>query len=288
MRSTPFHLMLLMLAACGPRGPQSTTDVDTNVGDADADTDADSDADTDADTDADSDADTDVGACGDGPSPTGPWSGHPIADNASMTNTPYTNDAGVLAVRTAALAASAATPVTLSITNATVTARGYVPANPTSNTVNFWFADKDGGMYVYRGDVGFDPNDLHPGDVVSFDVTEVTNYSGLPEATVISNFVVNQTGQPVHVIDGMDGHEVSWANEGLSLVELWGELVTDPEACGGSSVCFEYMYGSYSLDFRTASTFDLKGDCIHWIGPIGQFGGATQLNADDFDWYETY
>ena len=42
------------------------------------------------------------------------------------------------------------------------------------------------------------------------------------------------------------------------------------------------------VTFRTQSNYIAKGDCIHWIGPLGEFGDAAQLNADNFSWYRWY
>jgi len=278
-------IYVLMLLGCGPRGVST----DTDEGDeADADTDADADSDTD--TDTDTDTGLGGGDCAAGPPTTGPWDDHPITmAGAPVQSTPYTNDAGVAALIAATVGNTDPTPVDLQITGATVVARGYVPANPTSNTADFWFEDAGGAMYWYGReiDLGIDPNTLKPGDKVSFHVTEVQDYFGTLEVTMADSFIIDSSANPIHVVDGMSGAPLSFATNGMQVVEIWGELVSGPTTdCQAN--CFQLQYGSDVVTFRTESTFDQVGDCIHWIGPLGSFGGDEQLNANDFDWYTFY
>lgn len=272
----------LLFLALGCRATPST---DKTPDETDTDTDADSDADSD--TDADTDSDTELTPCPTAPDPTGAWPDHPIAlAGAAITTTPYSFDAGVQAVRDAAIAAGTTNAtVSLAVTGAIVTARAYVPAAPTNNTATFWFEDVNGPMQAYIVDVGFDPNNLKPGDEVSFTATEVVTFFGVPEVTAISGFTVDSTANDVHVSDGNDGLTMDDLN---AVVNLWGQLTTTGSPCGGDAVCFDMTTAGGIELFRTESTFDVRGDCIHYIGPISTFDGAPQINATLFDWYYYY
>jgi hypothetical protein len=281
MRNTIYVLMLL---ACGPRGVVT----DDKGTDGDADTDADSDADADSDTDADADTGLGGGDCAAGPATTGPWDDHPITvDGAPVTATPYSNDAGVDDVIAAAQGQYDPVAVNIPVTEVTIVAKGYVPANPTDNTLQFWVEDANGAVVAWYVDVGMDPNLVKVGDKVSFTATEVEEYFGTIEITAITGFTIVSSSNPVHVVDVMStGAPLTFADHGNRVAEVWGELVSGPEDC--SANCFEFQYGSNTATFRTESTFDVVGDCIHYIGPVGQFDGAVQLNASDFDWYTYY
>lgn len=287
-RTLPALLSLALFSAC--RGTPST-----DKGDADADTDADGDADADTDTDTDSDTDTDTDiVCGD-PADTGLFLDHPIAvAGAAITTDPYAFDAGVGAVHTATVGQTTPVDVNLAVTGAIVTARAYVPAT-NDGTASFWFEDGGAAMYAYRVHLGgFDPVNLQPGDEVSFTALRVVDFNGTAEVAGdpmnsiagISGFTVDSSGNDVHVVDGMDANGLSFAEDGLHVANVWGALVSGPTDCGAN--CFDMEYGSNTITFRTNSTFDVVGDCIHYIGPVTQFGGVEQLDANDFDWYEYY
>ncbi|MEQ1564402.1 MAG: hypothetical protein ABMA64_02105 [Myxococcota bacterium] len=291
MRITPW---IVLLAGCTPV-VISTDDPTDKAGDADTDTDSDTDSDTDTDTDTDSDADTDVGYCPAQPDPVGPWDDHPIAvAGAGITREPYTFDAGVGAVRDAAVGQTTAVTVSLPVTGAIVTARDYVPAVPTDNTVSFWFEDANGPMFAFRVDIGMDPNNLQPGDEVSFVVEQVQDYFGTLEVAGdavagipgISGFTIDSSGNDVHVVDAMAGGPLSWADDGMYTVEVWGQLVAGPTDCGAN--CWDLDYNGSIVTFRSGSSYDYLGDCIHFIGPLTQFGGIEQLDAGDFDWYDYF
>lgn len=308
-RSFPGVLLLgpaaaLMLAGCPPRGPSALDDTKLDGGeDADADADADSDSDTDVDSDSDSDTDTFTDTyynvdCSAGPAVPGPWTQHPILEaGASATYDAYAFDAGVAALRDATVGNTTPTAVSIDISGAIVTARGYVPA-VNDGTATFWFEDGGAAMQAYRVDLGgFDPLLLQPGDEVSFTATRVVDYFGTPEvagdATLgepgITNFQVISSGNPVHIVDVMGtGAVLEFSQQGSYIVEVWGELAAGPTKCGTTAKCYDLDYAGNIAIFRTASNYDGLGDCKHFIGPLTQFNGDPQLNVDDFDWAWSY
>jgi hypothetical protein len=260
----------------------------------DTDTDTDTDSDTDADTDSDTDTDTDIN-CPASPDSTGVFDGHPIAAaGATITNTPYTFDGGVAAVLAATTGQTSPVDVDLVVSKAIVTARAYVPA-VNDGTASFWFEDGGAAMYAYRVNLGgFDPATLAPGDEISFTAKRVVDFNGTPEVVGdakggfpgIEDFVLVSSGNEVYVTDGMDSDGLNFADDGLHVTNVWGALVSGPTDCGAS--CFDFEYGGNTITFRTQSSYDVVGDCIHYIGPVTQFGGTAQLDANDFDWYDYF
>jgi hypothetical protein len=291
-RTLPAVSVIALLSFSGACRSTPPTDDKT---DADTDTDTDADADTDTDTDSDTDTDTDPQGCPASPGSTDPWEDHPIAlAGAAITNTPYDFDGGVDDVAAATVGQTTAVDVDLVVTKAIVTARAYVPA-VNDGTASFWFEDQNAAMYAYRVNLGgFDPVNLKPGDEISFTAKRVVDFNGTlevagdPANTIpgIENFTVVSSGNDVHVVDGMDANGLSFADDGLHVTNVWGELVAGPTDCGAN--CFDFEYGGNTITFRTQSSYDVVGDCIHYIGPVTQFGGVAQLDANDFDWYDYY
>jgi len=292
-RLTLVALIGLASGACDGRLPIDSDETDTDT-DTDSDTDTDTDTDTDSDTDTDTDTDTDPMSCSDGPPSTGPWAvdgsapAHPIsAAGAVASATAYTNDAGVGALRTATTGSTDAV-VSLAISGAIVTAVDYVPAPPNDGTATFWFADSGGAMQAFRLNLGgVEPSTLKPGDAVSFTATLVTDYFNTLEVKEATGFTIDSSGNGVYVIDGM-ASALSPSTQLMQNVEVYGELTDDPTECGTGKDCFTLAYGFNTTVFRTGAGFQQKGDCIHWIGPLGEFSSAPQLNAGNFDWYRWY
>jgi hypothetical protein len=233
-------------------------------------------------------------SCAAGPSATGPWgdgasSPHPIAGaGAATTNQPYTHEAGIQALVDLTTGNFDPTVVDATITGAIVIAVDYVPANPTDGTATFWFQDGSAVMQGYRLDMlGYDPTMLAPGDEITMRATSVQEYFGVPEVLAVDSFEVTSTGNDVYVVDGMTGDALDLGAHFMHNVEVYGELVSGPTTdCFAN--CFQMAYGSHTVVFRTDSVYDAEGDCIHYIGPLSEFGGAAQLNATSYDWYRWY
>lgn len=227
------------------------------------------------------DTGTTVVDCSTGPAESGPWAGHPLADSgATITADDYKNDAGLAVVRKAALAVSKPTKVSLPVTNATVIAKGYVPAAGTF--AKFWIADSSGPLVAFNVDVPDAPG-LAPGDVVSFTATSVDNFFDLPQIQSVSDFTVAKAQGEVQVIDALT-IPLDYALHGERVVEAWGGIVRDNGPCGGDSNCYDIEVGKQTYVYRTESTFTRVGDCVHFIGPLQRFQTTLQLTVEDFDW----
>ncbi len=214
---------------------------------------------------------------------------HPIALAGGTTTTlAYTHDAFLDDVIAAATGQGVPISVDITVTGAILTARGYVPSQNTGE-VSFWVEDMSGAVFGFYLDVlaagGIDPVDLAPGDAVTMHVIEVQEYFGVMEITEIDSLTVDSADNSVHVLDGMTGSSLEVLAEVGQMVEVYGELVSIPTDCGGDD-CFDLDYGSgVSATLRTTAGLQLMGDCIHWIGPYGEFNGDAQLGADNLDWY---
>jgi hypothetical protein len=150
--------------------------------------------------------------------------------------------------------------------------------------VAFWFEDGDAAMLAYNVDLGIDPHDLQVGDEVAFTATAVENYFDTPEMTALSDFQIVSSGNDVHIVDVMgSGGALDYRTQGEHTVEVWGQLVSGPTDC--SANCWDLEYAGHTVTFRSNSSYDHLGDCIHYIGPLGYFGGSEQIDAKNFDWY---
>lgn len=272
----PRHTVLLLVLTACPRAPQEDTS-DTGLPPV-----------TDSDTTTEPQP-IDVSACLTGPDVPGPWADHPLAlAGAATSDAPPDVDAGLAAVVAAAdgqLDPLAIDPP-LVVTGAVVTATDYVPVD-NDGTGSFWLEDAQAAVTTFRVATmpGIDPAELVAGDVVSFEVTEVQDFFGVIEITAVQNFAVTGTA-PVHVVDGNAGLDVDTML--MRTVEVWGGLASDPAPCGGDSVCFDFAYNGGTALFRTESTFDEPGDCLHYIGPLAVFKGGPQIDARNFDWYQAF
>lgn len=229
-------------------------------------------------------------SCANGPTDLGPWPdgsapAHPIAAaGASVTTDLGDLDANVQGVIDAAAGNFDDTYTDVTVTGAIVYSVGYVPAK-NDGSVTFWFGDANGVAQGYRLNLlGFDPLDLKPGDEINLHATVVKEYFGTPEVIEVDSFEVVSSGNDVYVADGMAGLDLT--NDFMRNVEVYGEIVSGPTDCYAN--CFQLDYGGQIVTFRTQSAYIEVGDCVHWIGPLGEFGGAAQLNADNFDWYRWF
>ena len=293
MRPTLF-CVLALAAACQPRSilTSTTKDEDGGGGGGGGDDTTTSDSTTDYSYVTDTSTTVQLGDCPAEPDPVGPWDAHPIIEaGATWTYDPYPFDGGVQAVYDAASTSTStgstdpAEVVSIPVTKAIVTSVGFRPDSG-ATFVEFWFEDANASMDAYNVDV---PSDviyqIVPGAEVAFTVTGVKNFAGeAPEVTEVTDLQVLSSGNAVHIVDVMgSGDPLSSATQGLHTVEVWGQLVSGPTDC--SSNCWDLEYGGHTVTFRSDSTFDYLGDCVHYIGPLGSFGGSPQLDAKNFDWY---
>lgn len=213
--------------------------------------------------------------CALGPADPGTFSGAVPLD--LITTEPYDFDAGVQAVIDASPGDGQQLSVQLRVEGAVVTNLGY------PEDENVWFADANGAMRSYRAN--FDPP-VAPGDVVSFEVQQISNYRGELEVVAIDALEVLGSGEPVYYVDGTN-RAISVAEHARQNVLAWAEVVSGPTDC--SSNCFEVDLGGQTEDLRISSsrTFD-AGDCLELFMPVGVFDGEIQLNVENYDWYREY
>mgnify|MGYP006928215538 CR=1 FL=1 len=270
-----FALSSLALSGCGGRIAPTPGDTDGS----DTDTDTDSDSDTDTDTDTDTDADADCGA----PPNLGSFYGG--IDASKVTTASYLNDAGIAAA-IAAGPGDGQGPLDLSanpmsISSATVTVVGF------PEDKSFWIEDSGGAMQAY-----FDEAPLLqaavPGDVVSFEITEMDNFGNRIEISKYANYVVERQGDPVRVQPGA-GIVFNYDIQGGQVFDIYGELVTDVGECGPAN-CWLISNGGVLTEVRLGSAGGtwVLGDCIHFVAPVTRFDTDVQFDMFNFDWFEYY
>lgn len=222
-------------------------------------------------------------SCG-APADYGTWFG--AIDPALATRGTYSHDAGVAAVIAAAPPAGTSVYVDLQVTRAVVTNVDFAPVGATA--LSFWFADGGGHVRTFLTELGMDAGAIRPGELVSFRVTQLTEYFGALEVTQLADFTVHASGLPVAVADGM-GTPLDLPTYEARNVHTYGEITANLGPCGGSHDCFSYQYGALTVDLRANNALGLLvGDCVEYVGPLDDFGGTPQLNLSNWDWLRPY
>ncbi|MFT5684131.1 MAG: hypothetical protein ACI8RZ_005072 [Myxococcota bacterium] len=222
-----------------------------------------------------------VVVCTDGPAFPDAWAG--AVDPALVTTTPYDFAAGIGDILDAA-PASGALSIDIAVTDAVV-------ANFTEYSGEIdqlWLADAGGGLQTFGPDIGLTAEEIAPGDTVSFVATEITTYFSLPELTGLTDLSVTGAGGLVYVIPG-NTTTITVADHLNQNIRAFGELVSEPETCGGSSSCADFVFGDNTVALRFADAIGLSmGDCVDVLAPLTLFSGAPQLNIDNNDWVSVY
>lgn len=284
MRPALLSASFLALLAC-----RGTPDTDDTANDDSGDTGGDSgDSGDSGETD-----DTGVPfSCQDGPSDPGSWFG--VLEPSQVTDVNTYGDAGLSALLEKAPAKDQTVTFDppLRITKAVVTLPGYAPEGKFPGT--FWFADSKGAMRTFDNlnntediVVPAEITALPAGSVVSFDVTELKNYSGELEVTGLRNFELHSDpAQKVYVRDRTDGTKLEYATDGRFIVHLWGEVSKVRGPCG-SPTCYEMTSGDNVYLVRVKKEY-LEGDCLELVAPVGTFNDELQFDISDFDWLQTF
>ena len=220
-------------------------------------------------------------SCAEGPAFPEAWAG--VLDPEQVTDVPYSNTTGLGDVLAAAPQEGSA--------SISIKVSGAVVANFTEyggEIDQLWVADASGGLQTYGVDINLTAEDIQPGDLVSFTATEITTYFGLLELTGLTDLVVTDASEPVYVVNGnstaitLDEH----LNEN---VRGFGELTSEPEGCGGSSVCADFTFGENTLPLRFSDALGLEqGDCVDVLAPVTIYSYAPQINIDNNDWVSVY
>jgi MYXO-CTERM domain-containing protein len=201
------------------------------------------------------------------------------ASTTIATSSPPTHDAGLAAVRTAALAGQTQLSSPLEVRGAIVSATRY------SNNNAYWVQDSSGGMMVWLAS-GLDIA-LDVGTTVNFDVIETALFDGIPEISDIANFSITGYGAPVYVQD-VNTRELD-AGDITQISRLTGQL-SNPAACGATRTCFDFTYGRTSGPWTTTLRLSnalgstmTAGECYAFTGPVSAFTDP-QLEVNNLNW----
>ena len=229
----------------------------------------------------------------------GLWREHPIFESsinidASIANIEVTpsGSSGLDVVRQEALASGKGAGSYSINDEAVVVAMGTITdAHP--DKINIWLADATG---VMMGRMDFSKSvEFSVGERVSFEVYGFALEDGMPMFTHTRDLFINTDPHPVHVTDLTDGSMIDYGDSIYTNdhVETWGALIEERpcpvgEAGDGLPVCFNMLYGDgNAVVFRSAGVVS-AGDCVHYIGPVTQYGGETHLDAERDEWFRVY
>ncbi|MEZ4461740.1 MAG: hypothetical protein R3E66_18865 [bacterium] len=175
--------------------------------------------------------------------------------------------------------------VDLQVTGALVTATTFDAfANKT-----FWLQDQNTAIRV-RLDAAV-PQDtvIKVGQKVSFHITELQNFGGIPQIAVLDSLVVDSEGNAVPYREAT-GTDIT-IDDFDKNVRVFGTITDAGMPCGGDNNCFTLAHGDKTTIFRTKSQFIEQGDCLTFTGPASGFPGplatgekTIQVDQVNFDW----
>jgi hypothetical protein len=178
-------------------------------------------------------------------------------------------------------------PTPVVITGAVVVATSYInsAAVPPSQS-NFWVADSNGTVEVrldFTNAANVPVTQIRVGHKLNFTVTAVDSYFGSGQVQAANSWDLVETDTGVHVLERTT--TALTAEDIGEVIRVEGTLTGGGAACGGSSKCYDLTYanGQVAL-YRSASTFLSIGQCVTFVGPLGQFDGEPQINVANFDW----
>ena len=155
-----------------------------------------------------------------------------------MSSDAYTFSAGIAAVIAASPAGNGETVTLdppLEVTGGVIINTGYAPDGAVPSDI--WVADQDGAIRTWGAAISDVATAAAPGMKVSFKVSEIKNYAGELEITQISDWVVDSEGEKV-LVQNLNDAAPTYASHGRQNAQLWGEIASEPEACGGSFNCY--------------------------------------------------
>lgn len=177
------------------------------------------------------------------------------------------------------------TPVT--ITGAVVVATSYMntAAVPPSQS-NFWVADANGTVEVrldYTNAANVPVTQIRVGHKLNFVVTAVDSYFGTGQIQAANTWELVEADTGVHVLERTA--TALTADDIGEIVRVEGTLTGGGATCGGTSKCYDLTYADGQVvTYRSASTFLSIGQCVTFVGPLGQFNDLPQINVANFDW----
>jgi hypothetical protein len=177
-------------------------------------------------------------------------------------------------------------PIYAEIVDATVFATAPNTATYANAQRSFWLHDGRASIQVFLGDAppeSWPAFDIHVGQRISFVATMVGSYRGVPQIHEASTWRVSSSGNAVAFRE--IGDEAMTFGDVPDNVRVTGEIVATLGPCGASSTCYEFVYGSQSITFRTAADWIDVGDCVAWAGPISTFDGLPNLDGSNYHWF---
>jgi hypothetical protein len=178
-------------------------------------------------------------------------------------------------------------PTPVVVTGAIVVATSYMntAAVPPSQS-NFWVADSNGTVEVrldFTNAANVPVTQIRVGHKLNFIVTAVDSYFGSGQVQAANSWELVEADTGVHVLERTA--TALTADDIGEIVRVEGTLTADKGACGGSSKCYDLTYANGQVAaYRSASSFLTVGQCVTFVGPLGQFSGAPQINVANFDW----
>lgn len=181
----------------------------------------------------------------------------------------------------------------IEVSNAVVTATSYKSENVDRGQQNFWVEDSQTPMTVYL-DMGeeIDCPIVRVGDRVSFTVTAVKNFNGIPQISVVKNYRRNEDANSDAVPVLQKTGETISAEEFGQIVRVSGQITAEQGSCGGDAICFDLEHGGQTITYRaTGPVKPAVGDCVTYVGPVNSFPGpladgdkTPQLQPTNLDW----
>ena len=177
--------------------------------------------------------------------------------------------------------------VDLAVSGAVVTATNFH-----DTTRNFWLQDANGAVQVFLP-MPTETN-VTVGDLISFTVTEMSNFEGHMQISAISDFMIDSSGNAVPYLE-KTGTALT-ADDYNKVVRIAGTITGPGTECGGQSKCYPFKSGDHTVIHRTGSQLTEVGDCVTFVGPVSSFPGPDndtgaavdlQLDAKNFDWVHT-
>lgn len=286
-----FHVVLaaLSLVACN-RLPDSDATDDAADTDTEADVshdDSTSDDTTVDDTDVSTD-DTDGGgsACGI-PDTLDPWDDqgqlpHPL-DGATIVTGTLLTDAGLDDLNAAMPARGLTATGSWQVEGAVVITLGF----PQDKSI--WLEDANGATRLFVS-TALAPAPS-PGDVVSFTATELHNYDGETEVTVVTDWAVSSSGSSIPVTN-VQTVAVTETHAQRN-VSFYGEVTGTNGACGTGTTCWIVTHDGVETEVRVRDLKNVKlRDCLQVIAPVSHFErdavDTYRIDLQNLDWARYY
>ena len=212
-------------------------------------------------------------------------------NGGTPTTTPFSvlYDAGIRAALEAGPTDDSRVAVDLPIFSATVSATSFnTSESVTRGQSQFWVTDGVDSMQLFlpRDESLSPPFIVQVGQRISFRITELGAYQGVPQVTAATDWVLESSDNVVYIRDLTTPLELEDVGD---LVRITGTIGAGTP-CGGSANCYPLTAssGAPTATLRSTSTFLAPGDCVTYVGPVFVFADVLQLDTVNFDWLLDY